>query len=175
MDTTHYVGTFLFLLEWFSEAQILYPKISNDKGVGCLLSDSRKKQILWNYAFNIFEDEIHNMNKNQYGDFYTCTEAKSAFILAEERKSSEMKKRSETKKSNDNSSGAANAGNNKNKDSNQKKKHQRSNTNSRVTKNLSMKCTYCGQYGRFSIKCFKYPQGGSYKGKPENSTGGKER
>ena len=46
-----------------SEAQLLYPKISNEEEVGCLLSNSRKKQILWNYAFELFDDEIHNMKK----------------------------------------------------------------------------------------------------------------
>ena len=34
MDPTHNVRTFLHLLKWFSEAQILYLTISNDKEVG---------------------------------------------------------------------------------------------------------------------------------------------
>ena len=113
MDPTHNVGTFLRLLEWFPESQLLYPTISNEKEVGRLLSDSRKKHIPWNYAFKLFKDEIHNMNKTRYSDFHTYTEAKSAFILAEERKASKMNKSLETKKSKDNSSLAANAGNNK--------------------------------------------------------------
>ena len=37
-----------------------------------------------------------------------------------------------------------------------------------------MKCTYCGQDGHFTIKCFKNLQGESYKGKPVISTGGKK-
>ena len=42
-------------------------------------------QILQNYYLDLFEDEIHNMNKTKYSDFHTYTKAKSAFILAEER------------------------------------------------------------------------------------------
>ena len=57
MDPTHNVRTFLHLLKWFSEAQILYLTISNDKEVGWLFSDYRKKHILWDYAFNMIEDE----------------------------------------------------------------------------------------------------------------------
>ena len=64
MDPTYNFGIFLRLLEWFSEAQLLYPPISNYKEVGCLFSDSCKKHILWYYAFEMFEDEIHNMNKD---------------------------------------------------------------------------------------------------------------
>ena len=82
-----------------------------------------------------------------------------------------MNKISETKKSKDNISGTANAGNNKNKESNQNKKDHKSNNNSIVNKNLSMKCTYFRQDGHFVIKCFKNPQGESYKRKPANLTG----
>ena len=112
MDPNHNVRTFLHLLGWFSEAHILYPKISNDKEVGCLLSDSHKKQIIWNFYFKLFEDEIHNMNKTCYSDFHTYTEDKSVFILSEEIKYSKTNKSSETKNSKYNSYGAANAGNN---------------------------------------------------------------
>ena len=68
-----------------------------------------------------------------------------------------MNKISETKKSEDNSSGVVNTGYNKNKESNQKKNDQQSNTNSIINKKLSMKYTYCRQYGHFPIKCFKNP------------------
>ena len=88
------VGTFPRLLEWFSEAQLLYPTIGNNKEVGFLFSGSCKKQIIWNYAFELFEDGIHNMNKTRYRDFHTYTEAKSVFILAEEIKASNMNKSS---------------------------------------------------------------------------------
>ena len=71
----------------------------------------RKKQILWNYAFDLFEDEIYNMNKICYINFHTYTEAKSAFILSEERKSSKINKSSDMKKSKDNSTGVANSEN----------------------------------------------------------------
>ena len=121
MDLTDNVGTFLRLLEWFSEAQLLYPTIINDKEVGCLFSGSLKNQILCSYGFEMLEDEIHNMNKTQYSDFHTYTKAKSVSILDEEIKSSKTNKSSETKNSKDNRSGAANAGKNKNKESNQKK------------------------------------------------------
>ena len=130
MDLTHNAGTFIRLLEWFSEAQLLYPKISNDKEVGCLLYDSRNKQILWNYYSKLFEGEIHNMNKTCYKNFHTYIEAKSEFILAEERKASKMNKSSETKKSKYNSSRAFNARNNKNKYYRQNKKYQHSNNKS---------------------------------------------
>ena len=92
MDTTHNAGTFLRLLEWFSESQLLYPNISNNKEVGCLLSDKYKKHDLWYYLFNLFEDEIHNMNKTCYRNFHTYTEFKGAFILSEEQKTSKMNK-----------------------------------------------------------------------------------
>ena len=39
---------------------------------------------------------------------------------------------------------------------------------------MSAKCTYYGQDGHFAIKCFNPPQGESYKGKPESSTGSKK-
>ena len=63
MDPTHNVGTFLRLLKWFSEAQILYPTIGNDKEVGYLFFGSCKNHILWNYDFKPFEEDINNMNK----------------------------------------------------------------------------------------------------------------
>ena len=85
-----------------------------------------------------------------------------------------MNKISETKKSKYNCSGAANAGNNKNKYSKQNKRDQQSNKKSIFNKNMSMKCTYYGQDGHFTIKCFKNLQGESYKGKPVISTGGKK-
>ena len=63
MDPTHNIGKFLRLLEWFSEAHLLYPTIIKNKEVGCLLYDSFKNQILWNYDFDLFVYEIQNMNK----------------------------------------------------------------------------------------------------------------
>ena len=104
-----------------------------------MFSDSCKNQILWNYAFDLFEDEIHDMNKTRYSNFHTYTEAKNKFILAEERKSIKINKSSETKNPKDNSSGATNPGNNKNKESMQKKNYQQSNTNSSINKNSSLK------------------------------------
>ena len=65
---------------------MFYPKISNNREVGCLLSDSWKNQIISNYDLDIFEDEIHNMNKTWYSNFHKYTEVKSAFILTEETK-----------------------------------------------------------------------------------------
>ena len=53
------------------------------------------------------------MNKTCCSNFRTYTEAKSAFILSEERKVNKVNKISETKKSKDNSSVAANVVNNK--------------------------------------------------------------
>ena len=123
----------------------------------------------------MFEDEIHNMNKTCYSHFHPYTEAKNAFILAEEIKANKINKILETKNSKDNISGAANVGNNKNKESKNNKKYQKSNNNSRVNKNSSMKCTYYGQDGHFAIKCFKKQQVKSYKGKPASLTGGKKR
>ena len=70
MDLTHNVGTCLRIIEWFSEAQLLYLTVSNYKEVVCLFSDSCKKQILWNYDFCLFEDEIRNMNKTCHIDFH---------------------------------------------------------------------------------------------------------
>ena len=94
-----------------------------------------KKQIVWNYEFELFEDEIHNMNNTCYSDLHTCTESKSAFILAEEQKTNKTNKISDTKKSKENIAEAANAGNNKAKEFKQKKKDQKSNKNSSVNKN----------------------------------------
>ena len=71
MYPTHNVGKFPRLLKWFSEAQLLHPKISNDKKVGCLLSYSLKKKILWNHSFGMFEDEINNINKTRYSYLHT--------------------------------------------------------------------------------------------------------
>ena len=85
-----------------------------------------------------------------------------------------MNKGSETNKSKDNSSGAANSGNNKNKHSKHKKKDHQSNTNSSANKNSSDKCTYCGQDGQFTIKCFKNLQVKSSRGKTANWTGVKK-
>ena len=119
MDPAHNVETFIFLLELFSEAQLLHPKISNYKEVGCLFSDMRNKQIILNKDIKLFENEIHSMNKTSYTDLHTYTEVKSTFILAEERKSSKTNKISETKKPKDNRYGPANAGNIKTKESKQ--------------------------------------------------------
>ena len=63
MNPTYNVRKFLCLLKCFSETQLLYLKISNDKEFGCLFSNSSKKQILWNYAFKLLKDEIYNMSK----------------------------------------------------------------------------------------------------------------
>ena len=172
MGLTHNVRWLLRFIGWCSEAQPLDPKISNNEEAGCLLSDSRKKKIIWKYTFELFEDEVHYMNKNGYIGFHTYTEVKSDWIISEEWKASNPNKISETDKPKDNSSWERNSGNNKNKGSNQKKKYQQNNTNPSVNKNSSMKCTYFGQYGHFAIKCFKNPQGESYKGKVENPTGG---
>ena len=87
----------------------------------------------------MFEDGIHNTNKTCYSDFHPYTEAKNAFILAEEIKANKINKILETKNSKDNISRAANVGNNKNKESNNNKKYQKGNNNSRVNKNSSMK------------------------------------
>ena len=154
MDPTHNVRTFLCLIKRFSEAQHLHLEIRNDKGVGCLFYDSCKKQILWKYAFELFEDLIHNSNKTHYRDIHTYTEPKSVLTLSEEIKASQMNKNSETKNSNDNSSGAANTVNNKTKDYNQKKKDHQSSNNSSTNNYFSAKCTCWGQDGHFSIKCF---------------------
>ena len=84
MDPAHNVETFIFLLELFSEAQLLHPKISNYKEVGCLFSDMRNKQIIWNQDIKLFENDIHSVNKTSYTDLNTYTEVKSTFILEEE-------------------------------------------------------------------------------------------
>ena len=97
MDPTHNVGTFLWLLEWFSEAQLLYLMISNNKEVVWFSSDTCKKQIICNYTFELFEDEIHNVNQTRFSDFHTYAEAKIYFILAKERKYSKMNKSSDTR------------------------------------------------------------------------------
>ena len=51
MDLAHNVGKFLQLLEYFSEAHLLYPMISDNKEAVCSFSDSHKKQILRYCAF----------------------------------------------------------------------------------------------------------------------------
>ena len=68
---------------------------------------------MWNYAFDIFEDEINNTNKTGYSYLDTYTEAISSFILLEEQKVRKMNKISGTKKTKDNNSGVVNSGNNK--------------------------------------------------------------
>ena len=80
-----------------------------------MFSDFLKKKILWNYYFELFGDEINNINKTHYSDFHTYTETKSVFILSEEQKSIKMNKISETNKSEDNSYVASKSGNNNNK------------------------------------------------------------
>ena len=62
------------------------------------------------------------MNKIRYRYFHTYTEAKSAFILADEKKTSKMDRSSYTKNSKENSTGAANSRNNKYKESNNNRK-----------------------------------------------------
>ena len=113
--------------------------------------DSLNNLIIRNCYFELFEDEIHNTNKTWYHDFHTYAEAKIAFILSEEIKSSKTNKISETKNSKENNSETAKAGNNKNKESKQKENYQQSNTNSSVNKNSSVKYTYYGQDGNFAI------------------------
>ena len=44
------------------------------------------------YSFELFEDDIHNINKNSYINLHMYTEAKNEFILAEEQKDSKMNK-----------------------------------------------------------------------------------
>ena len=105
-----------------------------------MLSDLHKKQIIWNYAFNLFEDEIHNMNKTRYSDFHTYVEAKSEFILSEKRKASKTNKISETNNSKDNSYGVANTRNIKNKEFKQKKRDHEINRNSSSNENSSLNC-----------------------------------
>ena len=83
----------------------------------------------------MFGGEIKNKNKNCYSNFYACTEAKIAFIPAEELKDSKMNKISETKNPKDNSYGADRAVNNKSKESKKNKKDQHSNDNYGGNKN----------------------------------------
>ena len=99
-----------------------------------MFSNSCKNRILCYYALELFEDEIHNMNKNCYSNFHVHTEDKSVLILAEEIKYSKMNESSETKNSKDNSSVVANSDNNKNKYYNQGKNYQQSNINFSVNK-----------------------------------------
>ena len=86
MDPSHNLSTFLRLLEWFSEAQFLYPKVQGNDEVGKMFTSTRKTLILWNYTNKSFKDEINNMNKTRPTDFATFKAAKEAFLLAEERK-----------------------------------------------------------------------------------------
>ena len=58
MDMTHNVDKFFHILKWFSEAKLLYPNISKDKEVGFLFPDACKNQIIWNYAFGVFEEKF---------------------------------------------------------------------------------------------------------------------
>ena len=62
-----------------------------------------KKQILWYYDFDMFKDEIHNMDKTRYINFHMYTEAKCILILDEEQKTSKANKSSDRKLSKDNS------------------------------------------------------------------------
>ena len=89
-----------------------------------MLSDSCKNHILCNYDFELFDIDIHNMNKTHYRNFNRHTESKSSFILAGDRNTSKTNTILDTKKSKDNSTGAANAVNNKAKDFSQNKKYQ---------------------------------------------------
>ena len=72
----------------------------------------RKKKILWYYGFYLFEDKIHDMNKNHCSNLHTYTEAKGVFILYEEQKPIKTDKILDLKKSKDNSTGASNGGHN---------------------------------------------------------------
>ena len=71
MDPTHNIGTFLHLLKYFLGVQLLYPNIREKEKVGCLFSDISKKQILWNYTLDVFEDGIYNIYKNCYINIHT--------------------------------------------------------------------------------------------------------
>ena len=75
----------------FLEAQLLYPEISNNKEVCWLLSDTLKNKIICSYDFELYKNEIHNMNKTHYSDLYMYTEAKSVSILDEEKKLARFK------------------------------------------------------------------------------------
>jgi hypothetical protein len=164
MDSTHKVSTFLRLLEWFSEAQLLYPKISNDKEVGCLFSESRKKQILWNYAFENFKDEINNMNKTRYSDFNDYAEAKEAFLLAEERKTSKLAEINAKKPKDTNGPHKSHKGNADNKGKGTKGGRSNDHHPGKGN-NGTPECSYCGIKGHLGKHCFSNPASTNYKGK----------
>ena len=114
--------------------------------------------ILCNYAFNISEDEIHDMNKTLYRNFRAYTEAKCAFVIAEEIKAIKMNKISETYKSKEKNSGAANFGNNKKNN----KDHQ-SNSNSSVDKTLPRRAHTAGRIVTFQLNTLKTCKGRATK------------
>ena len=56
------------------------------------------KNILCNYVFELFEDNNHNVNENNYRDFHKYTKAKGTFIISEKRDTRNMNKSSDTNK-----------------------------------------------------------------------------
>ena len=95
------------------------------------------------------------MNKTQYSDLHKYTEAKSTWILAEERKYSDMNKTSETEQSKDNSSREVCANKNKNKESKKKKKYQKSNTNSSINKKFPRSAPTADKMVTYQLKASK--------------------
>ena len=166
MDPSHNLSTFLRLLEWFSEAQLLYPKVQGDDEVGKLFTSTRKTLILWNYAYESFKDEINNMNKTRPTDFATFKAAKEAFLLAEERKNAKQKDKAPAKPDKP-----------KPKPESDKNKGKRGSGKESSSNKSDVTCGYCNKVGHLSISCFKNPKSENYKGdkKPPKDEKNKKR
>ena len=166
MDPSHNISVFLRLLDWFSEAQLLYPKLDGDEEVGSLFTQTRKTNILWNYAFENFKDEINNMNKTRASDFRTFQEAKDAFLLAEERKNKKAGTSKAQGDANKSKKSKIVDDDNKEKDNPGKGKDKGKEKSQTKTQKI---CGWCGKPGHLATECFNNPHSSNFKGDKSKS------
>ena len=58
MDVNYKGRVLFYLIVWIYESQVVHPKIINNREVVWLSYENCNRQVLYNYAFDYFRDNI---------------------------------------------------------------------------------------------------------------------
>ena len=167
MDPNHQLKNFLRLVQAHAEAQAYYPtpgsraqNHATASEVGKVLTDDRKSQIVWNACYELFKDELVNLNVHRRDDLQNYEDLCEKFILAEQHRKAKLE--GKTPKTTSQTTGGKSNKNNKNRKENER--------SSSTTGNV--KCGYCGRDGHLGIHCHKNPNSSNYRGGSKANTDG---
>jgi hypothetical protein len=97
MDPHHQLKNFLRLVQAHSEAQAYYPTPGclaqtnpTASEVGQIFTDDRKSQIVWNACYDLFKEELVNMNIHRRDDLRNYEELCKKFLLAEQHRKAKL-------------------------------------------------------------------------------------